>query len=260
MDLGLRGKLALVTGGSRGIGLRIARCLADEGVNVAICGRTRETLDSAVNDLRARGVTASAIVADVAAPGESERFVEEGAQALGGLDILVANAGGSSGGAFPDATIEDWKSTFDLNLFHAVRCIRIAVPHMRARGGGSVVTISSISGWRPGADPQYATTKAAEIFLAQSLAWQLGKDRIRVNTISPGSTLFEGGGWDAWSKSDPDKFKRFEQADFPWGRLGTPEEVADAAVFLLSPRAMWINGANIPVDGGQAWGSVFAGM
>jgi 3-oxoacyl-[acyl-carrier protein] reductase len=258
MDLGLRDKLALVTGGSRGIGLRIARALADEGSHVTICGRTRETLDEAVADLRARGVQAHAIVADVTATGESERFVEEGARALGGLDLLVCNAGGASGGRFPEATIEDWQKTFDLNLFHAVRCIRTAVPHMRQRGGGSVVTISSISGWRPGSNAQYGTTKAAEIFLAQSLAWELGKDKIRVNTVSPGSIWFEGGGWDRYQQANPERFQRFEQFDVPWGRLGTPEEVADATVFVLSPRAMWVNGANIPVDGAQAWGSVFA--
>ncbi len=257
MDLGLRDKLALVTGGSRGIGLRVARALADEGAHVAICGRTEETVEAAVAELRARGVRAFGSVLDVTAPGESERFVDESAAALGGVDLLVNNAGGSFGGKFPAATIEEWQATFDLNLFHAVRCTRSAVPHMRARGGGSVVTIASISGWRPGASAQYATTKASEIFLSASLAWELGADKIRVNTVSPGSIWWEGGGWDTWKLANEEHYERFERHDFPWGRLGSPEEVAAVTAMVLSPKAGWINGANIPVDGGQAWGGVF---
>jgi 3-oxoacyl-[acyl-carrier protein] reductase len=257
VDLGLRDKLALITGGSGGIGLRIARGLADEGCHVAICGRTTETLDEAVAELRARGVKAFGFTLDVTTPGESERFVDEAAAALGGVDLLVNNAGGSFGGKLPDATIEDWQRTFDLNLFHAVRCTRAAVPHMRERGGGSVVTVASISGWRPGAPAQYGVAKASEIFLAQALAWELAADRIRVNTVSPGSILWDGGSWDRWREENPARFERFREHDFPWGRLGTPEEVAAVTVMVLSPKAGWMNGANIPVDGGQAWGGVF---
>ena len=258
MDLELKGKLALVTGGSRGIGLRIARTLADEGCHVAICARGATAVEEAVFDLRSRRVRAHGVVADVTAPGDAERFVEEAAAALGGVDLLVNNVGGSVGpGGFDATTIEDWRQTFEMNLFHAVRCTRAAVPHMRARGGGSVVTISSISGWRPGSEPTYATTKAAEIFLAQSLAWELAPDRIRVNTVSPGSILFPGGGWDRWRQVNPEGFQRFALHDLPWGRLGTAEEVADVTVMILSPRASWVNGANIAVDGAQAWGGVF---
>lgn len=258
MDLGLRDKLALVTGGSRGIGLRVALALADEGCHVALCGRTAATVEQAVAAVQARGVRAHGVVADVAAPGEAERFVDESARALGGVDLLVTNVGGSAGGRFPEATLEDWQRTFDLNLFHAVRCIRAAVPAMRQRGGGSVVTIASISGWRPGSAPQYATAKAAEIFLASTLAWELRQDRIRVNTVSPGSILFAGGGWEAYRTQHPEAFAAFERREFPWGRLGTPEEVAAVVVILLSPRASWVNGAHIPVDGAQGWASVRA--
>jgi 3-oxoacyl-[acyl-carrier protein] reductase len=144
-----------------------------------------------------------------------------------------------------------------MNLFHAVRAIRAAVPHRRGRGGGSVVTIASISGWKPGPRAQYGAAKAAEIFLAGALAWELGPDRIRVNTVSPGSTLFPGGGWERFRATQPEQFAAFERREFPWGRLGIAEEIADVVTFLLSERANWINGANIPVDGAQGRPTAF---
>ncbi len=257
MDLGLRGKVALITGGSRGIGRMTALRLAEEGCDVAICARNAEGVDRTVEELRAFGGRVHGVAADVTAPGEVERFVQESAAALGGVDLLVANVGGSAGGELLDSTAEDWMRTFDLNLFHAVRALRAAVPHMQARGGGSAVVISSISGWKPAPRTQYGSAKAAEIFLSSGLAWELGKDRIRVNTVSPGSTLFPGGGWERTRTQDPERFRTFEQREFPWGRLGTPEEIADVVTFVLSPRATWINGANIPVDGAQGRPSAF---
>jgi 3-oxoacyl-[acyl-carrier protein] reductase len=235
----------------------IARRLAAEGCAVSICGRTSETIERSLADLRALDVRAHGVVADVTAPGEVERFVAESAATLGGVDLLVANVGGSAGQGLLDSTPEDWAQTFDLNLFHAVRAIRAAVPHMAERGGGSVVTISSISGWKPGPKAQYGATKAGEIFLAGALAWELGPQRIRVNTLSPGSTLFPGGGWERFRAENPERFAEFERREFPWGRLGTAEEIADVAVFLLSERASWINGAHIPVDGAQGRPSAF---
>jgi len=257
VDLGLNGKAALVTGGSRGIGLATARRLVAEGCRIAICGRTRETLDLALAELRAQGGTAHGVVADVTAPGEVERFVDESAAALGGADLLVANVGGSAGGTLLESTAEDWARTFELNLFHAVRAIRAVVPHMARRGGGSAVTIASISGWKPGPRAQYGAAKAGEIFLAGALAWELAPQRIRVNTISPGSTLFPGGGWERFRDADPERFAEFERREFPWGRLGRPEEVADVVAFVLSARASWINGAHIPVDGAQGRPTAF---
>jgi 3-oxoacyl-[acyl-carrier protein] reductase len=251
MDLGLTGKVGLVTGGSRGIGRAIALRLASEGAQVSICGRQAETLEATLAELRAHGVKAHGVVADVTSPGEAERFVDESAQALGGADLLVANVGGSSGQELLASTVEDWARTFELNLFHAVRAIRAAVPHMQQRGGGSVVSIASISGWKPGPRAQYGAAKAGEIFLAGALAWELGPLRIRVNTVSPGSIMFAGGGWDRFRTQNGERFAEFERREFPWGRLGSPEEVADVVVFLLSERAGWINGANIAVDGAQ---------
>jgi 3-oxoacyl-[acyl-carrier protein] reductase len=257
MDLGLQDKVALVTGGSRGIGRLTALRLAEEGCHVAICARNAPGLARTLDELRAFGGRAHGVAADVTAPGEVERFVDESAATLGGLDLLVANVGGSAGGELLDSTPEDWARTFELNLFHAVRALRAAVPHMRSRGGGSAVVISSISGWKPGPRTQYGAAKAAEIFLSGGLAWELGRDRIRVNTVSPGSTLFPGGGWERTRQQDPERFADFEQREFPWGRLGTAEEIADVVTFVLSPRATWINGANIPVDGAQGRPSAF---
>jgi 3-oxoacyl-[acyl-carrier protein] reductase len=257
VDLGLAGKVGLVTGGSRGIGRSIALRLAAEGVRVGICGRSPETIETMLSELRGLGGTAHGVVADVTLPGEVERFVDESAAALGGADLVVANVGGSSGQGLLASTAEDWAKTFDVNLFHAVRAIRSAVPHMERRGGGSVVTIASISGWKPAPRAQYGAAKAGEIFLAGALAWELAAQRIRVNTVSPGSIMFPGGGWERFRAEQSDRFAEFERREFPWGRLGSPEEVADVVVFLLSDRAAWINGANIAVDGAQGRPNAF---
>lgn len=257
MDLGLTGRVGLVTGGSRGIGRAIALRLAAEGVKVSICGRTADTLDATRAELDAFGIASHGVVADVTSPGEVERFVDESAAALGGADLLVANVGGTAGQDLLASTAEDWVRTFDLNLFHAVRAIRAAVPHMQRAGGGSIVSIASISGWKPGPRAQYGAAKAGEIFLAGALAWELGPQRIRVNTVSPGSIMFPGGGWDRFRTERAERFVEFERREFPWGRLGTAEEVADVVVFLLSERAGWINGANIAVDGAQGRPSAF---
>jgi 3-oxoacyl-[acyl-carrier protein] reductase len=257
VDLGLKGKVGLVTGGSRGIGRAIALSLAMEGVRVGICGRTDETIQRTLTELRALNVAAHGVMTDVTCPGEVERFVEDCAAELGGVDLLVANVGGSAGQELLASTPEDWTRTFELNLFHAVRAIRAAVPYMRSRGGGNVVSIASISGWKPGPRAQYGATKAGEIFLAGALAWELAPMKIRVNTVSPGSIMFSGGGWERFRAEQGERFAEFERREFPWGRLGTPEEVANVVVFLLSERASWINGANIAVDGAQGRPSAF---
>jgi 3-oxoacyl-[acyl-carrier protein] reductase len=257
LDLGLAGKIGLVTGGSRGIGLAIVRRLASEGAHVGICGRQVAAVESVVAELRTGGTQAHAVAADVTSPGEAERFVDESAAVLGGVDLLVANVGGRSGGGLLESTPEDWQKTFELNLFHAVRTIRAAVPHMQARGGGSIVCISSISGQKPGPIAQYGAAKAGETFLASALALELAPHRIRVNAVSPGSIMFSGGVWDRIQAREPQRFAEFERREFPWGRLGTPEEVADVVVFVLSDRAAWINGTNIAVDGAQGRPTAF---
>jgi len=256
MDLALQGKTALVTGGSRGIGRAIALRLAQEGCNVSICGRSPPTLQQTVAELERTGARIHSVVADVIQPGEVERFVDESATELGGVNLVVANVGGATARSLLDASPDDWHTTFEMNLFHAARAIKSAVPFMERNGGGSAVTISSISGWRAGPGALYGSVKAAEIFLAGALAWELAPKGIRVNAVSPGSILFPGGGWDGFRQSEPERFAEFERNEFPSGRLGTSSEVADVVTFVLSDRARWINGANIPVDGGQAWPGV----
>lgn len=252
MDLGLDGKAAIVTGGSRGIGRATALGLAAEGCGVAICGRGSENIDRALVDLRQVSNRAWGQVADVTSSEDVNSFVDGAVRELGGIDALVCNVGGFSGGETLDATDEDWMATLDMNLMHAVRTIRATVPHMKSRDHASIVIVSSISGWKPGPRAQYGAAKAAEIFLASSLAWDLAADRIRVNTICPGSIYFPTSGWADYERDDPEGYARFLKNELPEGRLGTDVEVAEVITFLCSERSRWINGAMVPVDGGQS--------
>lgn len=252
MDLGLVGRPAFVTGATRGIGRAIAFALADQRCRVGICARTSEHLDQVVSELRSRTRQVHAVPADVTHREQVERAVAECAEVLGGLQLVVANVGGSVGGKrLEETTDEDWATTFDMNVVAAVRTIRAAVPYLREAGGGSVVVVSSISGRKPGPRAQYGAAKAAENLMVSSLARELAPDRIRVNAVSPGSILFPGGGWDWRRQNDPEGFERFLAQELPYGRLGTPQEVADVVAFMLSERARWVNGADIPVDGAQ---------
>ena len=252
MDLRLAGRRALVTGGTRGLGRAVVGRLVEEGCAVALCARSAEVVAQTVAELRAAGATVVGASVDVTDETALATFVDESAQQLGGLDLLVANAGGAAGGpGIGDVTAEDWRSTFDLNVVHAAVAVRAALPHLAASDAASVVVISSISGSRPQPRPQYAAAKAAEIALAASLARELGPQGIRVNTLSPGSILFEGGSWARRRDDDPAGFAAFVEAEFPLGRLGAPEEVADVAAFLLSPRASWLSGTDVVVDGAQ---------
>ena len=251
MDLGLQGRRFVVTGASRGIGRAIADTLAAEGADVAILARGRNQLGQARDDLERHGTRILDVAVDVTDGIAVGRAVDEAAEAFGGLDGAVANVGGTVGGNLLDSTPEDFSATFELNAGHAVSLTRAAVPHLRAAGGGSVVFIASITGMRAGPRTTYAAAKAAEIHLAAVLAQELAHLNIRVNAVSPGSIFFPGGGWDTFQQENPDNFANFVDTEFPFGRMGTLEEVAAPVAFLLSARASWITGTNLVVDGGQ---------
>ncbi len=255
MDLGLRGKRALITGGSRGIGLAVARSLAAEGASVGLVARGGDGLAAAARELAGYQVPVVTVTADVTSIPELDRAVAEVAAALGGLELLVANVGGTVGGNLADSAPGDMTATFALNAGHAAELIRAGLSHLRAAGGGSCVIISSITGMRPGPRTNYAVAKAAEIHLAATAAEELASARIRVNAVSPGSVMFPGGGWAQFRDANPEVFGEFVRTQFPHGRLGRPEEIGDVVAFLLSERASWISGANITVDGAQRYPS-----
>jgi 3-oxoacyl-[acyl-carrier protein] reductase len=256
MDLGLQGSRALVTGGSKGIGFAIAEVLAAEGAAVGLVARDAAGLAAAAERLAPRGTPVATAVADVTDTPALNRAVDDIANALGGLDHLVANAGGTVGsGNLTSAGPDEFTATFALNAGHAAELIRAGLPWLRAAGGGAVVVVSSITGLRPAPRTAYAAAKAAEIHLAATAAQELAPAGIRVNAVSPGSIMFPGGGWDAFAQDHPEDFATFLNSQFPFGRLGTLPEVADVVTFLLSARASWITGANIVVDGGQRYPS-----
>jgi 3-oxoacyl-[acyl-carrier protein] reductase len=255
MDLHLTDKVAIVTGSSRGLGLASAIALASEGCLVCICARGGERLREAAEEIsRASNTTRRvlAVQADVSTAEGVALVVERTVHTFGGLDILVNNVGKAGGATLVETTDEEWREAFDQTLYPAIRASRVAVPVMRQRGGGVILMIASIFGREAGGRLTYNAVKAAEISLAKSLARELASDNIRVNSVAPGSILFPGGSWHRRLEADPEGIAEFVRRELPLGRFGRPEEVGAVVAFLASPRASWISGACVTVDGGQS--------
>ncbi len=253
MDLNLNGKVALVTGGSRGLGKQCALSLAREGASVAICGRTEETLAGAKAELEAIGARAVAILGDVGERGDIARIHAEAAVAVGPIDILVNNVGGTkSREDITGTSLDDFAGTFDINLFGGYELMRLVIPHMKGRGWGRITNIASIWGREYGGNISYMSAKAGLIGATKHAAVSLGKYGILVNSIAPGSIAHPGGSWERFQANNaPDAVQSFIDDNLPLGKFGWPEPVGDLVAFLSSDRAGMITGACIPVDGGQ---------
>jgi 3-oxoacyl-[acyl-carrier protein] reductase len=251
MDLGLAGKAAIITGGSRGIGRATALALAREGAHVALCARGPAELRAVADEIRALGVKAFASPVDVRSPEALDAFLDEAHAALGRVDALVNNASALSMG---DAEA-DWRSGFEVDLMPCVRASRKVVPWLRQNGGGAIVHVSTTAALEAPTPPAYSALKAALISFSKNQAVQLAPYDIRVNCVAPGCIEFPGGLWASVHRDDPAAWQSMVDT-IPGGRMGTAEEVADVIVFALSQRASWLRGALLCVDGAQHKGNL----
>jgi 3-oxoacyl-[acyl-carrier protein] reductase len=245
MNLGLTGKKALVTGGSKGIGRAVANCFAAEGAHVAICARNSGEVSAVVDSLKAQGVNAYGSALDVADGPALSAWVAASASALGGIDALVCNVSALAVGN----SAETWEKSFRTDMMHTVNAVEAALPFLEKSSSASIVLISSVSGFEVDfAAGSYGAMKAALIHYAKGLSRQLVAKGIRVNCVSPGNTYFDGGIWQNIEKNMPDLFSSTLQVN-PTGKFGTPQEVANGVVFLCSPVASRISGTNLVIDG-----------
>lgn len=254
MNLELNGKVAVITGSSRGLGLASARALAAEGCRVVLTARGAAALDAAVAGIAGEHGHDSVlgVVADVSTQAGAETVAARSIERFGRIDILVNNVGKAGGGDIVATSDEEWQSALDQTLFPAIRMSRLVVPGMRRQGGGVIVMIASIWGRESGGRMTYNAVKAAEIGMAKAMAQQLASDNIRVNCVAPGSISFEGGSWWKRQQEDPAGMAEFVRRDIPMGRFGRADEVGSVVAFLASARASWVTGACVTVDGGQS--------
>ncbi|HLL05112.1 MAG TPA: SDR family oxidoreductase [Myxococcaceae bacterium] len=254
MDLELAGKVVLVTGGSEGLGAAVCHRLAWEGARVALCARNVKKLEATAATLRAQGGEVLALPADVSRAEELERFVRAAQERWGRVDALVNNAGSASARPFGSITDAEWEQDLELKLFGAVRAVRLAVPGLKAAGGGAIVNVLSIKAREPGKNTMPSSvSRAAGLALTKALSKELGPEGIRVNAVLVG--MIESGQWarraETAGKPPAELYAQMSRdAGVPLGRIGRAEEFADVVAFLVSPRASYVNGAAIPVDGG----------
>lgn len=257
MDLGIKGKYALITGGSHGIGHATAVALAAEGCNVAICARNKDRVEQTVAEIKARGVACMGVCADVLIRQDIDRLMKTVIDAWGTIHILVNNVGG--GGRWGSPIVEEtpeevWIDVYNKNAMAAVRFTRRAIPYMRKQKWGRVVTVASRYGREGGGRPWFTMAKSAEISLMKSLAMNpdLARDGITFNSIAPGGIMIPDTGWEEEMEKNPEEFQKMINLNFPLGRMGTPEEVASVVVFLCSAQASLVNGTCIAADGGES--------
>lgn len=244
MDLGLEGLKAIVTGGTGGLGRAAAETLADEGCHVAVCARGEEGVRDTVSRLEGRGVTAFGRALDVTHEEELAAWVDDAAEALGGIDIVVANVSALSMGNDEAA----WQRSFEIDVMHSVRTVEAALPHVRESDAGAILLVSSVSARHPMGVGAYGPAKAALNHYGKSLAVELAPEGIRANVLSPGTIYVEDGFWGGVEKRDPEMFEQAVGLN-PTGRMGEPEEVGRAIAFLVSPAASFVSGTNLLVDG-----------
>lgn len=257
MNLGLENKNAIVTGGSHGIGLSIAKQLAREGVNVAICARRKDRILAAEREILQIGVKALGIVADVTKKADVDKVVYRVVREWGTIHILVNNAGG--GGRWGERIVEKtpenvWVDVYNKNTLSTVRFTMKVIPFMKKQKWGRIISIASIYGREGGERPWFNLAKNAQISLMKTLAMddKLSRYGITFNSVAPGPIMVPETGWEEEKLNDPQKFEKNIRKKIPLGRLGLPEEVASLVVFLCSEQASLVNGASIPIDGGQS--------
>jgi len=255
MDLGIKGKVAFITGGSRGLGKAAAISLAKEGVNIGICGRTQSSIDNTINEIKAFGIQCEGFIADISNIKAIEKLYQNITNKLGQIDILVNNVGGSKAkGNFTETSLDGFQETFDLNLFGSFEFMKLVTPNMINKKWGRIINIASIWGREYGGNISYMASKAALIATTKHSGVSLAKHGILVNSIAPGSIAHSEGSWERFQNENPKSVvEEFISNNLPMGKFGWAEPVGDLVAYLSSQRIGLITGSCIVIDGGQSY-------